>query len=510
MNRKMMQNLNLCTDPWLPVRMQSGDCRRLSLEDFFLHAREISDMVLAAHERIAIMRLLICITQRAINGPQDREEWDECKDSIPHNAVAYLKEWRHAFNLIGEDGAFLQPSGVKARKDEDWGDFSKISMASAEGNTPALFDNAAGSERKFDLCQVAIDLLSFQNCAPGGTIGVALWNGVQTGAKSPDSAPGGPCIPASAIHLFVCGENMLDTIWYNLCTSEDLASFRNGMGVPVWECMPAGMNDLPAIKNATTTYLGRLVPLSRVVKISGHNDKCLVAKGLTYPVYSEDKALLYYESTMSVVLAKDGARHIVGADISKAMWRNLPAILHRFSSEAKTFSFSCLDEQDLPEHYGIWVGAMVLDQAKVLGTLEDYYEHMDRGCVGLAADKRQAALMRMADNGISLLKTALMSYYAFVNSPFDNKKQVFAHAEKNYWGKLTAKKDIYVRCLGASAENPELYDSVRALWSSAICGAASTTFDLLVSRNNVSQLAAWARARQKLPNNTILMKDNGK
>ena len=504
----MKQNLNLCTDPWIPVRMRSGACQRVSLENFFKEARDISDMILPAHERISVMRLLICIVQRAINGPHNREEWDECKENIAPCSIAYLKEWRHAFNLIGKDGAFLQPTCVEARKGDDWGDMSKISMSLAEGNTPTLFDNAAGSLRRTELWQMALDLLAFQNCAPGGTIGVVMWNNVQTGTKAPDSAPGGPCIPYSAIHLFVCGENMLETIWYNLCTCKEFAPFRKGMGKPIWEFMPSGMNDTKAIENATMTYLGRLVPMSRVVKIAETADKCLTARGLTYPVYSEDKELLYYESTMSVVLDKNNSRHIVGADIYKAMWRNLPALLHRFSRQSK--SFTCMDEQDLPEHYGIWIGAMVLDQAKVLGPMEDYYEHLDKVHVGHAADKRQAILMRMADKGISLVKSALMSYYSYINSPFDNKKQVFLHAEKTFWGKLTAKKHIYMRCLGVTAEKPELYNAVNSSWGDAICSSAASTFDLLVSRNTVPQLAAWARARQKLPNNKRIMQDNGR
>ena len=501
---KMMKNLNLCTDSWLPVRMSSGNCVRVSLEEFFSKSHEISDLILAAHERISIMRLLICITQRALNGPSDREEWEDCKDEIVPKALEYLQEWRPAFNLLGEDGAFLQPAGVKACKSEDWGALSKISLSSAEGNTPALFDNAAGTERHVPLSQLAIDLISFQNFAPGGTIGVTNWAGVQTGVKSPDSAPAGPCVPSSAIHLFVCGENLLETIWYNLCTIEEIAPYRCGMGVPVWELMPTHMEHKEAVQNATTTYLGRLVPLSRVVKIATSADKCLTSKGISYPVYSANKTLLYYESTMSVALSKDNQRRIVGADIDRAMWRNLPALLHHFSPEYK--SFACLSEQDMPKHYGIWVGALVLDQAKVLGTLEDYYEHLDKQYVGVSADKRQLALMGMADSGIKSVKTALLAYYDCFNSQFDNKESVFASAEKNYWSWLTLKKRIYIKSLGLAED----VGADRMTWAKIIKQAAYRTFNLLVSRNNTRQLAAWAKAQRVLPSITKLLNDNGK
>lgn len=502
-----MKNLNLCTDPWLPVRMRSGACVRVSLEEFFSKAHEISDLILAAHERISIMRLLICITQRALNGPEDREEWEDCKEDIVPRALSYLKQWRLAFNLLGEDGAFLQPAGVKACKSGDWGDLSKISISSAEGNTPALFDNDAGTERFVSLAQIAIDLISFQNFAPGGTIGVTSWASVQTGVKSPDSAPSGPCAPASAIHLFVCGENLLDTLWYNLCTREEIIHYRSDMGLPVWEFMPSHMEHDDAIQNATTTYLGRLVPLSRVVKISMSADKCLSSKGISYPVYSE-RELIYYESTMSVTRAKDNQLLIVGANIDRAMWRSLPALLHRFSVENK--SFACLEEQDLPSHYGIWVGALVLDRAKVLGTMEDYYEHLDRKYVGVSADKRQAVLMGMADFGMKLVKKALCSYYESFNSRFENKKGVFACAEKHYWSWLTLKKRVYVNCLGVTEDDIELQSADKMTWARIIKQAAYRTFDLLVSRRNTRQLAAWARFRRLLPTIKQLLNDDGK
>lgn len=501
-----MKNLNLCTDPWLPVRLCSGDFVRVSLEDFFSELKEISDLILAAHERISIMRLLICIAQRAINGPCDREEWDECKELFASKAVQYLKEWRHAFNLIGEDGAFLQPSGVEANKTEDWKDLSAISMSSAEGNTPSLFDNSAGSKRGVELYQIAIDLLTFQNFAPGGTIGVTMWAGKQTGKKSPDSAAGGPCSPSSAVHLFVCGENMLETIWYNLCTCDEFEHYRNGMGRPVWEQMPNSFADIESIDNATTTYLGRLVPLSRIVKVSLDGEKCLVAKGLLFPVWSDDKKLLFYESSMSIVTEKDGNRKIVGADIDRAMWRNLPSILHRFSQDYK--SFSSLGEQELPNHYGIWIGALVLDQAKVLGTMEDYYEHLDRCCVGISADKRQATLMQMSDKGLFLIKKALISYYSYQGSSFDNKKQVFAQTERIFWNQLTAHKKTYLNCLSVHDMFSDEFKNNKLLWANIIQRAAGYTFDMYAPHLTERQLASWARAHRFLPTVKTLMKEN--
>lgn len=503
-----MKNLNLCTDPWLPVRLCSGECVRVGLEDFFSRAHEISDLVLVAHEKISIMRLLICIAQRAIDGPEDSDEWELCMDDISSKAIEYLKQWRSAFYLLGEDGAFLQVKGVEACKNDNWGDLTKLSLIFAEGNNPTVFDNAAGSSRHVALEQIAIDLITIQNFAPGGTIGVVSWNGEKTGVKSPDSAPSGPCTSKSAIHLFICGKNMLESLWLNLCSKEDFAPFRQGMGRPVWEYMPEDMNDEDAIKNATLTYLGRLVPLSRVVKISPDASACLFAKGLAYPVYTEKGELQYFESTMTITLNEKNERHIVGADLSKAMWRSLPALLHRFSIAGKTFSR--VDENDLPPHYSVWVGALVLDQAKILGTMEDCFEHLSKRHVGAAADKVQASLMQMADRGINSVYSALSSYHALMNDPFDNKKQVYVMAACLYWSKLTAYKELYVQVLGSFAEDVEKYRQGVEMWASSICKIARDAFTMSVSRSGVRELAAWVRAGHKLSTKKSLILDYGK
>lgn len=464
----------------------------MSLEDFFAQSHTISDLVLSAPERISVMRLLICIVQRALNGPEDRDDWEDCLDDIPGAAMEYLQKWRSAFNLIGEDGAFLQVQNVQPEKADSWKELNTISLSSAKGNNPTLFDNAAGSVRLNSLAQIAIDLITFQNFAPCGTIGVVKWDGKQT----PSNAQTSPCAIKSAIHLFVTGDTILETIWLNLCTREEVQPFRGGWGVPVWELMPKGCDDENAVKNTTTTYLGRLVPVSRVVKLSADARRCLVASAVSYPTFSDKSELLYFESSMTMVMSKDDKRTVIGASLDKAMWRNLPALLHRFTKDGKTFSR--LDEDDLPNHYGVWVGAVVYDQAKLLGIMEDYFEHLGKGDVGVSADKVQAILMKMADSGWLALNDALKAYYVILNNPINKSHNVNDAASKNYWGKLISYKQLYLRTLSSAAEDVEKYEALRNSWISAICKTAGETFELMAPHDGVRELSAWAKARQLL------------
>ncbi|MBR3925682.1 MAG: type I-E CRISPR-associated protein Cse1/CasA [Akkermansia sp.] len=507
MNRKMMQNLNLCTDPWLPVRMQSGDCRRLSLEAFFLHAREISDMVLAAHERIAIMRLLICITQRAINGPQDREEWDECKEEIVPKVLNYLQKWRPAFNLLGADGAFLQVSGVSFCGGS-WKGLSKLNLSSAEGNNPTVFDNGAAGERRVELGRLAIDLITYQNFAPCGIIGRVNWLGNPYADSA--SAKDAPC--NSVVHMFFMGENILETIWLNLCTIEEVSTVFSSIGKPVWECMPNGRNDEQSIENAQKTYLGRLVPLSRLVKIEYPENRCLLAMGIEIPVY-KDGRLVFFEPFTTVVLnPKSSERSLVkAADMSRDMWRNLPALLHRFNSQG--YTLGKLDQADLPEHYGIWVGALVSDNAKILGTMEDYYAHLSPSCIGAETERLHYELMEYANRGCSLCCKAVRKYCELLTSKKsekqknkndkDNINKIAERAKLEFWSRMTSHKDKYVNLVRLKEEVEE-WENELDHWLFVICDSAKATYELFAQRDNVRKLAAWSQALYYLPTKKIL------
>lgn len=503
-------NLNLCTDPWLPVRMKSGDCIRVSLEDLFQKGNEISDLVLAAHERVSIMRLLICIAQRAIDGPSDRDEWDECMEDIAPAAVKYLQGWRHAFNLLGEDGAFLQVKGVEPCNDSSWKSMGALSLSSAEGNNPTLFDNSAGKMRSFSLAQTAIDLITFQNFAPGGTMGTAVWAGEKTGKEASDKVPAAPCTPKSAIHQFIIGRNIIYTIWLNMCPIENIRAFRTGMGRPVWEQMPVKMDDCEARKNATLSYLGRLVPVSRTIKIAPDAQSCIVARGLTYPVYDVNNKLQYFESSMSFDI-KDGERFILGADLNRALWRSLPAILHRYGH--KRLDMIGLDEEDLPENFGVWVGALVYDRAKVLGEIDDYFERLTRYHVGSSAFAVQVKLMEYAAKGANAILGAVKEYYNNIrpyqvsknekSKKSDVYEELIKKAHNNskllYWGYLTARKDLYIKAIGVLAQDGKNGDGALDEWLSAICEGARETFNRVVPCDSVRQMAAWAGALRYLP-----------
>lgn len=78
--------MNLATDAWIPIVWNVGKAGTVSLREAFERAHEIQDLAVRPHERIALMRLLICIAQAALDGPADYVELE----SLPatHSAIS--------------------------------------------------------------------------------------------------------------------------------------------------------------------------------------------------------------------------------------------------------------------------------------------------------------------------------------------------------------------------------------------------------------------------------------
>jgi len=93
--------MNLTTDAWIPIVWADGRPGTVSLCEAFERGHEIQDSTVRPHERIALMRLLVCIAQAALDGPEDYDDWKVCQPRIVPSALDYLQRWRHAFELFG-------------------------------------------------------------------------------------------------------------------------------------------------------------------------------------------------------------------------------------------------------------------------------------------------------------------------------------------------------------------------------------------------------------------------
>lgn len=342
--------MNVAFEEWIPVVDTSGNRRLASLCSVLTEGEKYADLAVRPHERVSLMRLFLCVAHAALNGPKDYDEWIEAPKRLPKAAKKYLAEWKDSFELFHKKKPWLQ---VKELKNNKTSPVSLLDFELATGNNATLFDHKGQmSDRGIKPKRIALNLLTFLNFSSAGGLPVAQWKTVKRNqVGNPDS----PCLSQSMAHCLLRGKSLMETIHLNIPSYDNIiktyksfVSHKKDMknkewariefsdipiGKPIWEMfpdLPSG-ND-PAIRNATKTYLGRLVPLSRWIKLLHKSNQMYCCNGYKYDTFKDGFPA---EPTAAVRVAitrdKDGVetfeRRVVKADPLKALWRELSALL---------------------------------------------------------------------------------------------------------------------------------------------------------------------------------------
>ncbi|HLP25953.1 MAG TPA: type I-E CRISPR-associated protein Cse1/CasA [Acidobacteriota bacterium] len=470
--------MNLTTDAWIPALQADGTRHLFSLQALFAEAHLLRDLAVKPHERIALMRLLLCITQAALDGPVDQDEWEECRDDIQPRVRAYLDRWRASFELYGDGPRFLQLANLSAAKKDDEGTpATKLDLSLATGNTSTVFDNAASETRSLQTARAALNLLTFQCFSPCGLIGVANWDGRQT-ARTCKHAP---CAPSSMVHSFLLGGSLLETIARNLLTKQIVAdTIADGWGKPVWEMPVNKPTDTAAIRNATVSYLGRLLPLSRAIRLHENGTAIILGTGLEYPILPA-----FREATATIVL-RDDEPGVLPASIGRSIWRQLHAITvkRRAKSDAVSgplaFGLNSIDHT-----VSIWTGAFITaTNAKILDVVEATYsvppELFDP--FGQAAYEAGVA---HAETTATNLGKAIGSYSAAlkIDTP------AYEKGRQDFWTTVEQSLDALFTAAREKTA-PEAFGATP--WGRAIRDAALAAYERTCPRRTPRQLQAYA------------------
>ncbi len=492
--------MNLTTDPWIPIVWTDGNPGTVSLREAFERGHEIQDLAVRPHERIALMRLLNCIAQAALDGPADDGDWKTCAPRIAQAALDYLERCQPAFELSGDNQRFLQVSGLEKRaskkgEDEERGSVSKLDVALATGNNTTLFDNAGGATRSSTGAQMALNLLSFQCFSPGGRIGVALWNSKETAGKG--SSEHAPCMAGGMLHALVRGEDLLESIHLNLLNKHliELALGPQKWGQPVWESMPNSPRDAANVANATNTYLGRLVPLSRAVRLEPDDRSVLLANALSYPVYPEAR-----EPTATVVVrTKKGQpeRGVLRASLDKAAWRELHSLTVKAISQVSNGGPLALQNVSDDEPFDLWVGGFVADQAKLVDTLESVF-HVPATMLHDPNQRTYEAGVKHAEDVEFRLRRAVSVYHKELGDNLDRaemrerRQQVQSKAAFQFWTDV----ERHVSDLLAVADDLAMLgldNSWRkTAWGQSVRRAAHAAYERACSHETSRQIRAYA------------------
>ncbi len=367
--------MNVAFDPWIPVVTLEGKPKLASLFEVLTRGDLLADLSVRPHERVSLMRLFLCVAHAALDGPKDYDEWREVPVRLPAAAEKYLKKWKDSFELFHPTKPWLQIADLKSGKsaEEGWGSVSKLGFFMASGANTTLFDHEGMDNdcRQIPLAATVLSMLAFQCFSPGGLISQVMWHGVQTSKSSKD----GPCVSASMVHALVRRENLALTIQANLPTHEDVA-FAYGdrpIGHPVWENMPKSLNDESSKRNATQCYVGRLVPLTRVMRLHHDGARMLMGDGLPYPPFTdgfpaEPTAVVVVRTTKD----KKPERGLLSYRPGRALWRELAAMVVKRSAEGVGGPLSLLSMGE-SDSCDLIVAALARDQATIVDTTESVY-----------------------------------------------------------------------------------------------------------------------------------------
>lgn len=501
--------MNLSTDPWIPVVFTDGSSGMVSLGSAFERGEEIRDLQLRPHERIAVMRLLVCVAQAALDGPTDRADWTSSKVRLAPEAMRYLAEWKQAFELFGDGQRFLQvPNLAEPASDknpggedgEEGASVSKLDLALATGNNATLFDHGGGSERTFRPDQCALMLLTFQCFSPGGRIGVVSWNGCPTPGKG--SSNHAPCLSGGMLVTLVRASSLLNTIHKNLLTKEAAEQFlgRQRWGRPVWEWMPQSAQDAGPGRNATETYLGRMAPLSRAIRLLAEGRSLLLANGLSYPGF-EDGWREPWATVVRRVVKKQDERRVLRAALDRGIWREVCALTVKGTEVGGA---AVLENLELSATgFDLWVGGLVSDKAKPLGTIESVF-HLPGEMLRAESQSIYEAGVRQAEISEFYLRRAVSSYRREVADNLDRgemrdrKEKVHSHACAHFWTEVEQK----VSSLMAVAENTSLLGTDMnwggTEWGRVVLRAARSAFDRACPHETPRQIRAYAIGQKLL------------
>ena len=512
-----LTTMNIATDPWLPVVSVAGRSEAVSLRDAFARAHEIRDLSLRPDERISVMRLLLCISHAALDGPANRKEWRGCRERIAPAVGDYLDRTAQAFNLFGDSRRFLQVDlkPIKTRGDES-GSLSKLTFALATGSNATLFDHAGGDERNFDAAKLALNLITFQCFSPCGTIGVGLWGGKPTlgWASYPKPAHGysahAPCVAGSMLHTFLLGSNLLQTVHLNLLNKELISEAlgKNRWGRPIWEWMPASPSDQSAVENATLTYLGRLVPLSRAIRLGKGGHSLALANGLDFAAFEEG----FREPTATIiVISKGDKRTTLRASLDRAPWRQLHALTVRRFTQNSSGGPLALDNLNGGEEFDLWVGALVADRGKIIDVLESVFPNVPPALLGDAGQRVYQDGVKYSEDAANRLWKAVFVYHKQIGNSLDrpdakSRREILQlTAASRFWTETEQARHLLLALVKDSAELGLKFKYGATRWGKAVLQAAHRAYQLTCPHETSRQMQAFVAGLKQLNTNQWLI-----
>lgn len=238
-----MSSFNLLDEKWIRVIMLDGSEGEMSLTEVIDNADRVRDIRgEISTQDFSILRLLLAITHRALDGPKDLESWLDAWDStdvFTSRIHDYLETFRSRFDVRDSTVPFFQVAGIHAANDQVSG-LEKL-IADVPNSDQYFFAMRAGSGlSKISWAEASRWLIYTHAFDPSG---------IRTGAVGDPNVKGGRGYPigpgwtGQIGGVYVDGGNLRKTILLNTIVKENVdnmgdRSYSNDL--PPWEREPDG------------------------------------------------------------------------------------------------------------------------------------------------------------------------------------------------------------------------------------------------------------------------------
>jgi CRISPR system Cascade subunit CasA len=486
---------NLINEPWLPI----VDVGLVSLRQLFTSPgyRTLGGNPV---QKIALTKLLLAVAQAAYT-PEDDDDWVTLgSQGMAEKCLTYLEKWQDRFYLYG-DKPFLQMPEISKAAEQSLG---AVLPEIATGNTTVY--NAVQLEKVLNDADKALLILTLMGLALAGkkTDNTVVLTEGYTEKRKPNgkgmSGKAGASIGFMGfLHSFLQGESILESLWFNLLTHEQIAEiglYPQGLGVAPWEIMPQG-EACPVALQLQKSLMGRLIPVSRFCLLS---DKGMhYSEGIAHPDYKSGVV----DTSVAVDFTKKVPK-LIWVDSERRPWRFLTALLsfmevNNGGFQCYNISLNLLRARQQAQKIGIWSGGLRVSSnagEQYCSGTDDFVEStivMESGDLGGPWYAQLKLEMAELEQLAKIIYGSTKSFFADLGS--HDAKQA-ANASNLFW-QLTERQ---FQKLLYDCEDSEKTKALRKTFA----GFARRAYDSQCPKDTARQLDAWAKNQ---PNLSKYLKD---
>jgi CRISPR system Cascade subunit CasA len=316
-------SFNLVDEKWIPCIWLDGSVDELSLLETLTRAHEIREVFDPSPLVTASLhRLLLAILHHNF-GPASTKEWKQiwqsgCFDEKKLRDYFYSSERYSRFDLFDKEHPFYQFADLD-KEVRKLTPLKRLAFEYAAQNNPTLFDHSTDDVHpSFPAKTAALWLLATQTFAPTA--------GKSETIHTKDS----PWSRAAVV--LINGDNLFETLMFNLIHISLLSREISDFGKPIWEYTDTIKPTHGVIPDS---YLQYLTLPSRAIKMIPFEDvngevqvaECLLAQGASVIEDFKDDPLLAY------TVDEEKGRRALQLRENRAVWRDSLALfsVHRAS-----------------------------------------------------------------------------------------------------------------------------------------------------------------------------------